>query len=62
LVVRYRPRKVSLLLITRQHDHSSFFLCLESDKQKHTGPAYNCQQLNQGDLILKVDDEEVCAG
>jgi hypothetical protein len=60
LVVRYRPQKVFLLLITRQHDHSSFFLCLESDKQGRTGPAYNCQQLNQGDMILKVDDEEVC--
>jgi hypothetical protein len=42
-------------------DHE-LFLCLESDNQRRTGPAYNCQQLNQGDVILKVDDEEVCEG
>ena len=66
LVVRYRPRKVFLPLFTRQHRLSpitnSFCLWLESDKQKRTGPAYNCQQLNKGDMILKVDDEEVCEG
>ena len=33
--------------------------CDETDKKTWAGPAYNCQQLNQGDIILKVDDEEV---
>jgi hypothetical protein len=23
------------------------------------GPAYNCQKLNKGDLVCKVDDQEV---